>query len=87
MQTEWYRTFVFNGHRVARGGFIEDKLGPAMLAQLRAHGPAAHARFGTWLFDDACPDPIVGHLNGRSVLVADRVARTLVEDGIAESSS
>jgi hypothetical protein len=68
MQTEYYRHFVFNGYRVRRGGFIEDKLGTIMLDKLRTEGPAAHTRFGTWLWDDACPGAMVGHLNGRGFL-------------------
>jgi hypothetical protein len=68
MQTEYYRHFVFNGYRVRRGGFIEDKLGTIMLDKLRTEGPAAHTRFGTWLWDDARPGAMVGHLNGRGFL-------------------
>ena len=70
MQTQYYRDFVFNGHRVKRGGFIEDKLGSLMLDDLRAHGACAHAKYGTWIVDDGVGQPTVGHLNGRGFLEA-----------------
>jgi hypothetical protein len=58
--TSHYRDFVFGwrgppgaGKRlVAKGGFIEDKLSQAQLAEIRAHGMEAHAAWGTFLLDD-----------------------------------
>jgi hypothetical protein len=67
-QVDYYRNFVFNGHRVKRGGFIEDKLGSLMLHDLRTHGPSAHTKYGTWIYDDRSCKPMVGHLHGRGFL-------------------
>ena len=51
---------------VARGGFIEDKFGQAQLADILRRGVvAAHPDYGTWIWDDGVPLPMVGHLDGR----------------------
>ena len=58
-RTSWYREFVFGDHvtsrgafRLRRGEFIEDKLGQAELNDIKQHGMAAHAKYGTFLLDD-----------------------------------
>jgi hypothetical protein len=64
----WYRTDVFGpGRRVPlpRGCFLEDTLGQAQLAEVRAGGPAAHARYATFLaHEGAAQQPVVCHLDG-----------------------
>lgn len=70
-QTEYYRNFVFDPKRklVARGGFIEDKLGQFQLADIRSRGvDVAHPQYGTFVaVGPACEfgEPLIGHLNGR----------------------
>lgn len=70
-QVSHYRGFVFGPRRlVSSGGFIEDKLGQAQLADIRERGvEAAHPTYGTYLvqgdgFSEAC----VAHLDGRDLL-------------------
>jgi len=68
---EYYRNFVFGPRRlVARGGFIEDKLGQAMLSDIRAQGvTAAHSQYGTFIaVGDGFTEPCVGHLDGRDAM-------------------
>ena len=81
-RTEHYRTFVFGQHHqfdadqrlsgesaviFKRGDFIEDTLGHRQLADIRAHGFSAHAKYGTFLFDDGGGE-IISHLDGRRFL-------------------
>jgi hypothetical protein len=79
VQVDHYKTFVFNGYRVKRGGFIEDKLGSLMLHDLRTQGPKSHAKYGTWIIDDLSGNPMVGHLHGRGFL-EDAVRDALLAD-------
>eukprot|EP00930_Biecheleria_cincta_P075221 TRINITY_DN62391_c0_g1_i1.p1 TRINITY_DN62391_c0_g1~~TRINITY_DN62391_c0_g1_i1.p1 ORF type:complete len:675 (-),score=71.09 TRINITY_DN62391_c0_g1_i1:56-2080(-) len=69
--TAHYRNFVFGPRKlVARGGFIEDKLGQAELQAIRSLGlEKAHPEFGTYVASgDGFRDPCVGHLDGRDGL-------------------
>jgi hypothetical protein len=68
LQTSFYNDFVFSGGRVKRGAFVEDRLGNAMLDDIRANGYAAHRKYGTWLLDDGLSEPMVGHVNGRGFM-------------------
>jgi len=70
-QVAHYRSFVFGPRRlVSRGGFIEDKLGQAQLADIRAKGvEAGHPEYGTFLAaGDGFSEPCVAHLDGRDEL-------------------
>jgi hypothetical protein len=64
--TAYYRRFVFDrrAKRVAKGGFIEDKLGQQQLKVILERGMAAHASYGTFILDDGNPEPVVSHLDG-----------------------
>eukprot|EP00929_Paragymnodinium_shiwhaense_P102014 TRINITY_DN6521_c0_g1_i1.p1 TRINITY_DN6521_c0_g1~~TRINITY_DN6521_c0_g1_i1.p1 ORF type:complete len:574 (+),score=139.59 TRINITY_DN6521_c0_g1_i1:134-1723(+) len=69
-QVEYYRNFVFGPRKlVAKGGFIEDKLGQAQLAAIRKDGvEAAHPEFGTFIAvgpPSEFGERVVGHLDGR----------------------
>jgi len=65
-RTDYYRSFVFGPRQlVARGGFIEDKLGQQQLKDIRSHGLNAHAEYGTFVLDDGRDEPIVAHVDGR----------------------
>jgi len=65
-RTDYYQNFVFGPKRlVARGGFIEDKLGQKQLHDIRTQGLAAHAEYGTYIFNDDVDQPVVLHLDGR----------------------
>lgn len=63
--TKYYSDFVFDPRikRVARGGFIEDKLGQMQLQEVRAQGLGAHEPYGTFLLDCG-GEVVVGHLDG-----------------------
>ena len=51
------------------GGFIESKLGPAMVDDFAALGCAAALdKWRAYLYDDGDEQPAVGHLNGSSAL-------------------
>ena len=64
--TMYYRDFVFSCHvkRVARGGFIEDKLGQEQLRVILERGMSAHVRYGTFILTDESEEPVVQHLDG-----------------------
>lgn len=67
-ETKYYREFVFGPRKlVAKGGFIEDKLGQEELALIKKNGvEAAHPEFGTFVaVGPWFPEPVVGHLDGR----------------------
>ena len=49
-----------------RQDFIEDKLGQAELNDIKQNGLAAHAKWGTWLYDDGMAAPMVCHMDGRN---------------------
>jgi hypothetical protein len=53
--------------RFKRGDFIEDTLGHRELADIRAHGFLAHAKYGTFLYDDGSGE-VIAHLDGRRFL-------------------
>eukprot|EP00301_Raphidiophrys_heterophryoidea_P013894 c2145_g1_i1.p1 GENE.c2145_g1_i1~~c2145_g1_i1.p1 ORF type:complete len:361 (-),score=80.21 c2145_g1_i1:246-1286(-) len=52
-QTDHYQNFVMNRKNrfVAKGGFIEDRMGPIQLADIRQNGMEAHAKYGTWIVE------------------------------------
>ena len=72
-KTQWYRDFVFDPERrlVARGGFIEDKLGQTQLADFRIRGLAAVKHWKTWLLDDD-ESRAVAHINGRRFITEEK---------------
>jgi len=51
--TGYYRRFVFDPRykRVAKGGFIEDKLGQQQLKLILERGMGSHASYGTFILD------------------------------------
>jgi len=59
-----YRTFVYRGGLVARGGFVEDKLGQYQLKRIKERGLGAHAEFAQFVLDDGVAAPMVSHLDG-----------------------
>ena len=71
---DWYRRCVFGtARRVAlpRGCYLEDTLGQAQLAELRAGGAATHARYGTFLAHSGEAQPVaVWHLDGHDGMSA-----------------
>jgi len=74
VQTSHYRDFVFDPkHKmVARGGFVEDKLSPAMIRNVERFGlREGHGRFGCYLLDDNSGMFFTGHLDGGGYLTAD----------------
>lgn len=95
--TEYYRNFVFGTEEklVAKGGFIEDKLGQQQGFDLREKGWSSHAKYGTWLLDDGvyAPARMVGHLDGKRFLRKEEKAaleaqeRAAKAEGIAPSKT
>lgn len=74
VQTSHYRDFVFDPKykMVARGGFVEDKLSPAMIRNVERFGlREGHGRFGCYLLDDHSGMFFTGHLDGGGYLTAD----------------
>ena len=70
-RTEHYRDFVFDPKLklVAKGGFVEDKLSPAMVKTARKLGfKEGWGKFGCFLLDDHCGVSFTGHLDGGSYL-------------------
>jgi hypothetical protein len=66
-RTEHYRDFVFDPTKkfVAKGGFVEDKISPAMVATIENEGfEKGFNRFGCYLIDDHSGVPFTGHLDG-----------------------
>lgn len=69
--TAHYRDFVYNPQykMVVRGGFVEDKLSPAIKKTVERLGLSdGHARFGCYLLDDHSGMFFTGHLDGGSYL-------------------
>jgi hypothetical protein len=64
----WYRCRVFGLARAValpRGCYLEDTLGQAQLAEVRAGGAEAHARYGTYLaHEGGAQAVVVTHLDG-----------------------
>jgi len=58
----------YRGDLVKRGGFVEDKLGQYQLADIRACGLGAHAKYGQFVLDDGVERPMVSHLDGHDAL-------------------
>eukprot|EP00873_Tetraselmis_striata_P016317 jgi/Tetstr1/436581/TSEL_025378.t1 len=57
-----------SGVAIRTGEFTEDVLGHHQLADIKQHGMAAHAKYGTWVLD--AQRPLVYHLSGRKVAAA-----------------
>ena len=68
-----YRDFVYRGGLVARGGFVEDKLGQYQLKRIKERGLGAHAEFAQFVLDDGIEKPMVSHLDGHDSRVLDKV--------------
>ncbi len=69
VRTEHYRDWVFDPEKklVARGGFVEDKLSPKMVTDVKDKGMAGGwGQYGCFLLDDHCGVPFTGHLDGGS---------------------
>jgi hypothetical protein len=66
-RTDHYRDFVFSWkHKMVKsGGFVEDKLSPALVRALEKHGlMQGHAKFGCYLLDDHSGFFFTGHMDG-----------------------
>ncbi|KAG5192007.1 hypothetical protein JKP88DRAFT_294376 [Tribonema minus] len=96
-EVDFYLETVFNGS-VARGQFIEDTFGQAMLSDCKAGGAVAHAKYKAYILNDGLQDPMVGHLDGRALRhgrpyqqflrrVAASRAATEAESSTADNSS
>ena len=68
-----YRDFVYRGGLVARGGFVEDKLGQYQLKRIKERGLSAHAEFAQYVLDDGVEKPMVSHLDGHDSRVLDKM--------------
>ena len=63
------------------GDFIEDTLGHVQLDDIKANGMGAHAKYGTFLFDDGRGE-VLSHLDGRRFLTGEqREARGMPREG------
>ena len=66
--TAHYRRFVYGpeggGRLVAKGGFVEDKLGQKQLGEVKARGMSAHAPYGTFIVEDGSEEIATSHLDG-----------------------
>jgi hypothetical protein len=80
---EYYRHFVFSRRvkRVARGGFIEDKLGQEQLRVILERGVGAHVPYGTFMLDDGSGAPVVQHLDGHDTRNGERFVHVDADDG------
>jgi len=70
-RTEHYIDFVFSTKykMVVRGGFVEDKLSPALIRTVEKLGlKDGHAKFGCYLLDDHSGFFYTGHLDGGNFL-------------------
>ena len=70
-RTEHYRDFIFDKERkyVAKGGFVEDKLSPAIMKDIKQDGvEAGWGKFGSFLLDDHAGVAFTGHLDGGSFM-------------------
>mmetsp|Transcript_32773 Transcript_32773/g.73712 ORF Transcript_32773/g.73712 Transcript_32773/m.73712 type:complete len:641 (+) Transcript_32773:56-1978(+) len=69
VSTSHYRDFIFDPQykMVARGGFVEDKLSPAIVRSCERLGLRdGHAKFGCYILDDHSGVTFTGHLDGGS---------------------
>ena len=53
---------------VQLGDFVEDTVGHQLLSAVKEHGFAAHAAYGTYLWDDGQQEVHVRHIDGRKYL-------------------
>ena len=70
-RTEHYRDYIFDPEKklVAKGGFVEDKLSPAIMASIKAEGlTEGWGKYGCFLLDDHSGVPFTGHLDGGSFM-------------------
>ena len=81
--TAYYRNFVFSQRvkRVAKGGFIEDKLGQEQLRVIQERGMDAHVPYGTFVLDDGSGEPVVQHLDGHDPRNGKRFVHVDNDDG------
>lgn len=87
VNTSHYRDWVFDPlkHLVARGGFVEDKLSPAMVALVQKRGlQEGHAPFGCYLLDDHCGVAFTGHLDGGTFLTPEQKKKLHDEKGLVD---
>jgi hypothetical protein len=76
--TSHYRDFIFDPkyRMVARGGFVEDKLSPAITKHVEKIGlTEGHRRFGCYLLDDHSGYYFTGHLDGGSFMTDEEKAK------------
>jgi len=70
-ETSHYRDFIFNPayKMVAKGGFVEDKLSPAIIRSVERLGlREGHSKFGCYILDDHSGYFFTGHLDGGSYM-------------------
>ena len=74
-----------SGIQFRRGEFIEDTLGHRQLADIRAHGFSAHAKYGTFLYDDGAGE-VISHLDGRRFLTPSQRERQGMPRNVVRSA-
>jgi hypothetical protein len=78
-RTDHYRDWVFEPERklVKRGGFVEDKLSPKMVDDVKSKGfSEGWSPYGCFLVDDHCGVAFTGHMDGGAWMTDDmRVGR------------
>ena len=69
---DYYRRVVFGkittprgSFKLRTGDFIEDTFGQVLRNTIKAQGMDAHGHYGTYIYMDDHPDPIVHHVHGR----------------------
>ena len=89
--TEHYRDFVFDPalQLVAKGGFVEDKLSPAMVTGCKTKGlKEGFDKFGCYLLDDHLGMAFTGHSDGGNFMTQEQrveaVAGYMKEANISE---
>mmetsp|Transcript_21293 Transcript_21293/g.44344 ORF Transcript_21293/g.44344 Transcript_21293/m.44344 type:complete len:395 (-) Transcript_21293:18-1202(-) len=73
-RTEHYRDWVFDDKRklVKRGGFVEDKLSPRMVEEVKSKGfVEGWSPYGCYLLDDHCGVTFTGHMDGGAWMTDD----------------
>lgn len=83
VQTSHYRDFIFDPRlkMVAKGGFVEDKVSPAILREIERAGlEKGHAKFGSYIVDDHSGLFFTGHLDGGSFLTKNQKDWYLAEN-------
>ena len=73
-RTEHYRNWVFDAGRklVKRGGFVEDKLSPRIVEDVRREGfREGWGKYGCYLLDDHAGVAFTGHMDGGAWMTED----------------